>query len=272
MMVVPEGGSLFEHNMTDGRGRPHRRRALDPGGAASTTTCTQLWTETQGRLHADAHRRLRRHLGRELLVRRRRTCGRTSACSRSCRARVIDARSRRPRRWRRTRSATTSTTPRIAEELLNDAGVARPARRPRPARGARRALGDLDVRAGRHDAAAGASAPPRSAARTTSAWTRTSARSRPGKLADLRRARRQPARRHPQLGSDPLRDRQRPRLRRPDPRSARAQPAQARALLLAEGPRRPSPSARAGPPSTWTTERRPPRPAGRACSPTPSPR
>ena len=39
MMVVPEGGSLFEHNMTHGGGRPHRRRALAPGGAASTTTC-----------------------------------------------------------------------------------------------------------------------------------------------------------------------------------------------------------------------------------------
>ncbi len=31
MMVVPEGGSLFEHEHDHGRRRPHRRRALDPG-------------------------------------------------------------------------------------------------------------------------------------------------------------------------------------------------------------------------------------------------
>ena len=53
MMVVPEGGSLFEHNMTmvvDGHtGVEHSH----PGGEASTTTCVQLWSKT----HRSATRR-----------------------------------------------------------------------------------------------------------------------------------------------------------------------------------------------------------------------
>ena len=53
------------------------------------------------------------------------------------------------------------------------------ARRPRPARRARRALGAVDDGAGRDDAATRRSRPARSPARATSGSTRTSARSRP---------------------------------------------------------------------------------------------
>ncbi len=86
MMVVPEGGSLFQHNMTmvvDG----HTGIEHSIPVPAVYDDVVQLWPRDAGRLHADPGRRLRRHLGRELLVRRRPTSGRTSGCSPSCRAR-----------------------------------------------------------------------------------------------------------------------------------------------------------------------------------------
>ena len=68
MMVVPEGGSLFEINMTmvvDGHtaiehSHPGRQHLPGRRGALASR---------QGRLHADADRRLRRALRREVLVR-----------------------------------------------------------------------------------------------------------------------------------------------------------------------------------------------------------
>ncbi len=68
MMVVPEGGSLFQHNMTHGRRRTHRGRARDPGRARLRRRAPAVGRH-RGRLHADARGRLRRALGRELLVR-----------------------------------------------------------------------------------------------------------------------------------------------------------------------------------------------------------
>ena len=162
----------------DGGRRPHRRRALDPGRATPTTTCKQLWSQTQGRLHADADRRLRRPRRRALLVRHDRRLeapdpARLRAPQRARRARPS------PRAPRRTRSTTHfNESPSTATELSR-AGVRVQHRRARPARGPGRALGDVDARAGRHDAAGGAAHAPRSTARTTSAWTRTSARWRP---------------------------------------------------------------------------------------------
>ena len=169
MMVVPEGGSLFQHNMTHGGGRAHRRRALDPGGAVYDDVM-QLWAQTQGRLHADAGRRLRRHLGRALLVRSRRTSGRTRGCSTF----VPRARPRRalapPRRWRRRTSSTTSASRRSAKEL-HDAGVSVQLGAHGQREGLGGALGALDVRPGRHDAARGAARGDARAARSTSAST-----------------------------------------------------------------------------------------------------
>ena len=90
MMVVPEGGSLFQHNMTmvvDG----HTGIEHSIPVAHVYEDVVQLWTADEGRLHADADRRLRRPLGRELLVRSRRTSGRTSGCRGSCRRSILDA-------------------------------------------------------------------------------------------------------------------------------------------------------------------------------------
>ena len=85
MMVVPEGGSLLYMNET---------HVLDGHTAVEHTLpvprlykdIVQLFAQERGRLHADAHRRLRRAVGRVLLVSARRTCGRTSGCCSSRRA------------------------------------------------------------------------------------------------------------------------------------------------------------------------------------------
>ena len=63
----------------DDRGRPHGRRALAAGGARLRRRDAAVRAVGR-RLHADAHRRLRRPLRRELLVPARRTSGRTSGC------------------------------------------------------------------------------------------------------------------------------------------------------------------------------------------------
>ena len=66
----------------------------------------------------------------------------------------------------------------------------------------------------RHDEPRRAALPRRSSAPKRSAWRRTWARSRPGKLADLVVLDRESAREHPQHEHDPLRDEERPALRR----------------------------------------------------------
>ena len=94
MMVVPEGGSLFEHNMTqvvDG----HTGIEHSIPVAKIYEDVRQLWKPDPGGLHADPDRGLRRHLGRELLVRQDARSGRTSACSRFVPREIIDERSRR---------------------------------------------------------------------------------------------------------------------------------------------------------------------------------
>ena len=94
MMVVPEGGSLFYHNKTmvvDGHTGVEHSLPV-PKLYKDVVT---LFAQEQDRLHADADRRLRRPVGRELLVSARRTSGRTSGCSTFMPRDVIDARSRR---------------------------------------------------------------------------------------------------------------------------------------------------------------------------------
>ena len=78
MMVVPEGGSLFEHNMTmvvDG----HTGIEHSIPVARVYDDVHQLWSRHPGGLHPDPDRRLRRHLGGELLVRQDRRLGRPDA-------------------------------------------------------------------------------------------------------------------------------------------------------------------------------------------------
>ena len=74
MMVVPEGGSLFEHNMTlvvDG----HTGVEHSIPVARIYDDVTQLWKASKVGYTPDPDRRLRRPLGRELLVRQDRRLG-----------------------------------------------------------------------------------------------------------------------------------------------------------------------------------------------------
>ena len=118
--------------------RPHRHRALDPARQRLRRRPPALGQD-QGRLHPDPGRRLRRPLGRELLVRdHRRLGGRAAVEVRAARdprpalappsdraGRRVEPLPERPRRRR--------TPPRRRQGA---------ARRPRPARGPGRALGD----------------------------------------------------------------------------------------------------------------------------------
>ncbi len=136
------------------RRRPHRDRARAPAGRGPTRTCMQLWSQSDDRLHADARRGLRRPVGRELLVRPHERVGERAADAlhaalrRSSRAR--SGASRPP-----TSTTTTSASPRFAKRAARPRRVGA-ARRARPARRPRRALGDVDARAGRLHALGGA--------------------------------------------------------------------------------------------------------------------
>ena len=213
MNVVPEGGSLLYHDLTmitDG----HTTIEHSLPVANIYQDVIGLWSQTKVALHADAHRRLRRVVGRVLLVRARQRVGARRGCSRSRRAtssmRARAGGSRRPATTTSITSASRGTSKRLA-----DAGVVDQHGRARPAAGTRRALGDLDAGAGRHDADG--------RARDRDDQCRPIPRPRPrARVARARQARRprrprpQPAREHPQhrLGVDG--DGERPPLRRGD--------------------------------------------------------
>ena len=175
MMVVPEGGSLLYMNQT---------QILDGHtGVEHSLPVPRLYKDTvaavreeQGRLHADADRRLRRSVGRVLLVSAHQRLGERAAAARSRRARS-STRARAAGRWRREDDFNHVLIAKGAKQVL-DAGGIGAARRARPAAGARRALGAVDAAAGRHDADGGAARARRSTARATSASTARSARSR----------------------------------------------------------------------------------------------
>ena len=78
--------SLLYMNQTHDARRPHRRRALAAGAAHSTRTRSQLFAKSTVRLHADAHRRLRRPVGRVLLVSAHQRVGERAAADASRRA------------------------------------------------------------------------------------------------------------------------------------------------------------------------------------------
>ena len=153
MMVVPEGGSLFRQNLTqvvDGHtGVEHSI----PLGAIYDDVDAALGRH-EGRLHADARRRLRRHHGRALLVRPHRRLGRTSGSPASCRG-ACSMRARAAGRSRRRTSTTTSSSAKVAKQLL-DAGVKVQLGAHGQREGLGGALGAVDDGAGRHDAVRGA--------------------------------------------------------------------------------------------------------------------
>ena len=149
MEVVPEGGSLLLSRPHDGHGRPHDR---------SSTRCLsrtlprrrRALVEDQGRLHADADRRIRRIVGRVLLVRARQRVGASTAPG-------VHA----TRRRRRAFAAPAQGGGRRRLQSRGDrahgeeAGRRRRAGehgRARAAPGPWRALGNLDGSAGWHDA------------------------------------------------------------------------------------------------------------------------
>ena len=85
MMVVPEGGSLFEHNMTmvvDG----HTGVEHSIPVAHVYDDVVQLWGADAGRLHADADRRPTAASRARTTGTPRPTSGRHAACATSCRA------------------------------------------------------------------------------------------------------------------------------------------------------------------------------------------
>ena len=162
----------------DGGGRPHRRRARDPGGATSTTTS--------------------RSCGRRRRWATRRPCivayGGLAASTTGTQTTDVWEHPR-PAGLRAARACSTRARARremAPEEEYNSLAVARDGaasccdagvRVQLGAHGQREGLGahweHVDARPGRHDAAAGAARARRSTARTTWAWTRTSARSKP---------------------------------------------------------------------------------------------
>ena len=176
-MVVPEGGSLFEHNMTmvvDGHTAIEH---TDPGREHLQGRHAALAAD-EGRLHADAARRVRRRSGARTTGTRRQRLGEPAALEvRPARSSSIRARAGAP--WRPRTSSTTSTSRRSPPAL--DEG-----RRPRstsaPTASARVSALHWElwmlVQGGMtpHEALRCGD---RSTARRASAWTATSGRSRP---------------------------------------------------------------------------------------------
>ena len=174
-MVVPEGGSLFEHNMTmvvDGHTAIEHTipvaniyadvAALWPRGRASATRrrCSSATAASGARTTGTSRQRL----------------GEPAPARSSCRAFVLDPRSRRRIMAPRT-SSTTST-------LREDRQRAREGRRlvntaPTASARASASLGALDARAGRPDAARGAALRDRQRREVPRHGPRHRARSRP---------------------------------------------------------------------------------------------
>ena len=152
MMVVPEGASLLFFDETLASGRAHRRRARAPRGPRlpgrhSAVCPVGRW------LHADAHRGLRRAVWRDLLVSARRGVEEPAAAdlhaARHHRQPVTAAHDGGRRRFQ-------SPVHRAQHKAAARRRCPGAARRARPAAGPRRALGAVDARAGRDDAARGA--------------------------------------------------------------------------------------------------------------------
>ncbi len=236
MMVVPEGGAKYQSNMTqivDGHTGIEHATPL----VRLYDDARQLWSEDQGRLHADVRRRLRRHLRRELLVRPH---GRVEGPA------PHDV---HPALHRRTALHAPHQGPgRALQPRPRRRGGARPPleggvgadRRARPARGARRPLGDLEHGPGRLHPVGGV--PQRQPRRR--ALPRIGQGPRLDRAREARRPRRhrrQAARGHPRLREDRLHDAQRPPLRREHDGPGRARQGQAQAVLLRKGRRRHDP-------------------------------
>ncbi len=109
MLVVPEGGSLFNDNMTQVVDGHYRGRARDPAGPPLRRRGAAVVAD-RGGLHPDPDRRLRRHLGRKLLVRQHRRLGRREGADLRPALRARPAGPPRPSR-RRSRSTTISSWP-----------------------------------------------------------------------------------------------------------------------------------------------------------------
>ena len=228
LMVVPEGGSLLYQNLTQiTDGHTGIEHSLPVPKLYQRRRHAVL--EDQGRLHADADRRLRRPAGRELLVpARRRVAERAAAGVHAARraGRALAA----PADGVRGRLQPPADRPRRqAAQGRRHVGAAR---RARAAAGPGRALGAVDAGAGRDDAARGA----RQRDHLGRALPRDgqgSRLARDGQAGRPRRARQEPARGHPQQRQRPLRDAERPALRRVDPRPDRAGRTEAAAVLVA---------------------------------------
>ena len=165
------------------------------------------------RLHADADRRLRRAVGRELLVPEDERVGEHAAADvRAARRRRLalappdDGAGRRVQSRPIAARRKASSTPAVSVQL-----------------GAHGQLQGLGAHwelwmfaAGRHDAAAGDPRRDASTARATSAWTRTSARSRRASSPTCIVLDGNPLDEHPQQRGDRQRDAERPYLRRHD--------------------------------------------------------
>ena len=210
MMVVPEGGAKFQHNMneiTDGHtGIEHAIpvvRAYDDVQAAVVAE--------RGGLHADLRRRLRRPVGRDLLVRPHGSVAERAADALRRRA-SSSSRVRSGGRPRPTNTTTTSRSPEFAKEL-RDLGVPVLIGAHGQLRGTRRALGDLDDGAGRLHPLGGAAGGDdrRSALRRSRRRHRLD---RGGQARRPRRDRRQPVEGAAPLGVRRLHDDQRPAVRR----------------------------------------------------------
>ena len=177
MNVVPEGGSLLYHDLTmitDGHTTIEHSLPVARSSIRTSSDCgrTRRWRTRRRSSSASAACR-ESSSGTSAT-----TCGSTDGCSRSRPRDVVDARSRR-----RIKAAGDNDFNHVAiakhVKRLADAGVVDQHGRARPAARPRRALGDLDAGAGRHDADAGACRRPRSTRPAPSASIASSVRSNP---------------------------------------------------------------------------------------------
>ena len=229
MLVVPEGGSLLYHDETHDSGRSHRHRA-QPAAGADLQGRRHAVCEERCRLHADAHRQLRRAVRRVLLVPARRRVEARAAAARSRRATSSMARARR-----RTMAG---------EDDFHHIAVSKAAKQIADAGGS--------VQLGAHGQLQGLGAhwelwmlaqggmTPLEALRCATINGAALPRSRQGPRLDRegqarrpRRPRSQSARRHPQQRQRPFRDVERPPLRRVDARRNRHPRPQAAPVPLA---------------------------------------